>query len=157
MTEADARPRTSRGDLTAGLLFALLGAAVGVRALALHVGSALDPQPGFFPFIGGILLVLLGALLALRALLPRSEGAGELSADSLGPPALLVLGLAMYATLLELGGYPLMTALVILLVLRVQKTRWLRAILVSVLLAAGSHLLFVRLGVPLPTGWIFGP
>ena len=156
MTEAAARPRKSRGDLTAGLLFAALGAAVGVRAVALHVGSALEPQPGFFPFIGGTLLVLLGALLALRALLPRGEATGEPGADTLGPPALLVLGLAMYAALLEWGGYPLMTTLAVLLVLRVQKTRWLPAILVGVLLAAGSHLLFVKLGVPLPAGRIFG-
>ena len=155
MSEPPARSRTVPGDLVAGGLFAVLGVAVGVRAVALHVGSALDPQPGFFPFIGSGLLVLLGGCLALRSLWPAGPRR-DLTIDSLGPPAVLVTGLAFYAALLEWVGYPVMTTLVTLLVLRVQQTGWLRAILVSVLLSAGSYLLFVQLGVPLPAGRLLG-
>lgn len=156
MSAPPARPRTVPGDLVAGGLFALLGLAVGVRAVALHVGSALDPQPGFFPFIGSGLLVLLGGCLVLRSLWHGGGARRDLTMDSLGPPAVLVTGLVFYAALLEWVGYPVMTALVTLLVLRVQQTRWLRAILVSVLLSAGSYLLFVQLGVPLPAGRLLG-
>jgi hypothetical protein len=68
----------------------------------------------------------------------------------------LVVGLAIYAALLEWAGYPMMTTLMALLALRVLGTRWGPGVAASVLLAVGSYLLFVKLGVPLPPGQIFG-
>jgi hypothetical protein len=144
-----------RGDVGAGLLLAALGLGVCVGGVRLTVGSALDPQPGFFPFIAGLLLILLALLLVGQGL--RAKGAeGERARESLGGPAVLILGLAIYAALLEWAGYPLMTALVALLVLRVLGTRWLPGVVAGALLSLGSYLLFVKLGVPLPAGALFG-
>ena len=144
-----------RGDLAAGILLAALGAGVSVRAAGLTVGSAQDPQPGFFPFVGSLLLLGLAGVLMVRAL--RGAGApNEAAGESLGPPAILVLGLIAYAALLEWGGYPLMTALMALLALRVLGTRWLPGVAASVLLSLGSYFLFVKLGVPLPPGLLAG-
>ncbi|HYB74753.1 MAG TPA: tripartite tricarboxylate transporter TctB family protein [Candidatus Sulfotelmatobacter sp.] len=145
-----------RGDLAAGALFAGLGMGVCVRAMTLTIGSAHDPQPGFFPLIGGILLVALATLLIVQAFGGGRGAPGEAAGDSLRPPAVLVTGLAIYAALLEWAGYPVMTALMALLALRVLGTRWAPGIVVSVALAVGSYLLFVKLGVPLPLGQIFG-
>ncbi len=144
-----------RGDLVAGALLVALGVGVCIRAVRLTVGSAHDPQPGFFPLIGAILLIALAGLLIAQALRGAGE-APEASKESLGPPAVLLLGLALYVALLEWAGYPVMTALMALLALRVLGARWVPGILVSVLLSAGSYLLFVRLGVPLPLGQLLG-
>ena len=143
------------GDVAAGALLAALGAGICIAGVRLTLGSALDPQPGFFPFIGGVLLIGLAALLVLQGF--RGAGApAETARESLGPPAILVAGLAAYAALLEWAGYPVMTALMALLALRVLGARWLPGVVASVLLSVGSYLLFVKLGVPLPLGQLFG-
>jgi hypothetical protein len=145
-----------RGDLAAGGLFVALGVGICVRAMGLTIGSAHDPQPGFFPLIGGILLVALAGLLIVQAFAGGRAAPGEAAADSLRPPAVLVVGLALYVACLEWAGYPVMTTLMALLALRVLGTRWGPGVAASVVLAVGSYLLFVKLGVPLPLGQIFG-
>lgn len=125
-----------------------------MEAARLKLGSALDPQPGFFPFVGGILLIVMAVLLVGHALW-ATRPPGERRADTLGAPAILVSALAIYVWLLPWAGYPLMTALLTLLALRVQDTRWPSAIAASVLLALGSYFLFLQLGVPLPGGRLF--
>ncbi len=155
MTGGREGPVVRRGDLVAGALLMALGVGVCIRAVSLTVGSAHDPQPGFFPFIGAILLIALAGLLIAQAL----RGAGEpseASRESLAPPAVLLVGLALYVALLEWAGYPVTTALMALLALRVLGAKWVPGIVVSVLLSAGSYLLFVRLGVPLPLGQLLG-
>ena len=127
---------------------------VSLEAVRLKVGSALDPQPGFFPLVGGILLIALGALQVGRALW-ATRPPGDTRQDRLGAPAKLVGGLVIYVWLLPWAGYPLMTALLTLLALRAQDTRWPSALVASVLLALGSYLLFLQLGVPLPGGGLF--
>ncbi len=144
-----------RGDLAAGTLLVALGVGVCIRAVGLTVGSAHDPQPGFFPFVGGALLIALAGLLIAQAFWGRGESAGA-ARESLGPPIILVVGLAAYAALLEWAGYPLMTALMALLALRVLGTRWVPCAAASAALSLGSYLLFVKLGVPLPLGQLFG-
>lgn len=143
------------GDLAAGSLLVALGVGICTRAVGLTVGSARDPQPGFFPLIGGILLIALATLLMVLAF--RGRGVpGEGARESLGPPAVLVVGLAIYAALLEWAGYPVMTAVMAFLALRVLGTRWVPGIVASLVLSLGSYFLFVKLGVPLPLGQIFG-
>jgi len=147
-----AGPRT---DLIIGGGLGLLGVGVALEALRLQVGSALEPQPGFFPFVGGILLAGLSALLVGRALLGRRPADRERADGKLGAPAALVAALAIYVALLPWLGYPLMTTLLGVLALRVQRTRWPPALVASVLLSLGSYFLFLRIGVPLPPGWLF--
>lgn len=144
-----------RGDVAAGGLLAAAGLAVCIRAAGLTVGSAHDPQPGFFPLIGGTLLIALAGLLIAQGFRGKAEPA-EAAGESLGPPAILVVGLAIYAALLEWAGYPLMTSLMALLALRVLGTRWGSGIVAGVVLSLGSYLLFQKLGVPLPQGQLFG-
>jgi hypothetical protein len=144
-----------RGDLAAGGLLGALGVGICVRAVGLTIGSAHDPQPGFFPLIAGLLLVGLATLLIVQAFQGGAATAEERQ-ESLGPPAALVVGLAIYVALLEWAGYPVMTALMALMALRVLGTRWGPGVVASVVLALGSFLLFVKLGVPLPPGRIFG-
>ncbi len=155
MTDGSGGPAVRRGDLVAGGLFVALGVALCMRAVGLTVGSAHDPQPGFFPLIGGILLIVLAGLVIAQAFRGTEETATA-ERESLGPPVILVSGLAVYAALLEWAGYPLMTTLMALLALRVLGTRWVPGVAAAVLLALGSYFLFLKLGVPLPPGQLFG-
>lgn len=145
----------ARGDLAIGGLLAVLGMAVCAEAVRLHVGSAVDPQPGFFPLVGGLLLIALSTLqigLALRTVKPDADA----NAGRLAPPATLVVGMVVYVWLLPWIGYPVATILLAVLTLRVQATRWRFAIAAALLLSLGSYFLFARLGVPLPGGRLFG-
>jgi hypothetical protein len=141
-------------DLAIGGLLTALAIAVCVEAVRLRVGSALDPQPGFFPFVAGLLLVALSALLIVTALRPGKGG--TTAVGRLGPPVTLVAGFVAYVWLLPWAGYPLATTLLMILTLRVQATRWRFAVPAALLLSLGSYALFVRLGVPLPRGAVFG-
>ena len=143
------------GEVCAGILFVLIGMGTCIAGVRLTLGSALYPQPGFFPFIGGMLLAALACFLVLEGF--RGSGPPvEAPKESLAPAAILVAGLAVYSALLEWAGYPVMTTLMALLALRVLGTRWLPGVVVSALLSGGSYLLFVKLGVPLPRGQLFG-
>lgn len=142
-------------DLGIGGLLVLLGAVVCLESARLELGSALAPEPGFFPFLAGALLIALGTLLAGQALrgvgIPDDPARGQ----RIGPPAMLVGGLAAYVWLLPWAGYPLATPLVLLVTLRVQHTRWPAAIAASLVLSLVSYLVFAQLGVPLPVGRLF--
>ncbi len=140
--------------MIAGVVFFALGVWVCVEAQRLGFGSVLAPEPGFFPWLGG--LTLLGLSLALlgqawrgRSAPPQGGGAGGWTR-----PAILLAALALYVPLLEPVGYPVATAGLCVVALRIlESRRWSVTLAVSVALAVGSFLLFSRgLGVELPAG-----
>jgi putative tricarboxylic transport membrane protein len=129
----------------------LLGLGVCVEASRLGFGSVRAPQPGFFPWLGGLLLIGLSGSLLARAVRGASAARRQ---GNWRHPALLVAVLAAYVPLLEPVGYPLTTAALCVVVLRILKTRrWSVTLGVSLVLALGTYLLFRRgLGVELPPG-----
>jgi hypothetical protein len=140
------------GQLITGLLLLALGVGVCARAIGLNIGTATNPGPGFFPFLGGLALAVLAALLAIRGW--RARGQSGKLAGSLWRPLALVGGLIAYTALLDIAGFPVATAALCILVLFVLDTRnWLAIAGASVLLAALSYLVFkIWLGVDLPPG-----
>ncbi len=143
---------SQRTDLIAGLAFLALGVGVCVEAAHLGFGSIHAPEPGFFPWIGGVLLTGLAVALLVRTW--RSTEAGPRAPASWGRPVLLMVALAVYVPLLEPLGYPLVTAGLCIVALRILESRhWTATIAASLALALGSYLLFDRvLGVELPAG-----
>jgi putative tricarboxylic transport membrane protein len=141
-----------RADLFAGSLLGLLGFGVVIGAIRLHIGTPLHPQPGFFPFLGGIALTLLSTILIVQAALGRSTGSEAFG--RLGPPAIMVLGMGVYVAVLEPVGYVPATMLISVVILRVLGVRsWHALGLASVVLAIGTYVLFARvLGIDLPAG-----
>ncbi len=141
-----------RTDLIASLAFLVLGLGVCVEGAHLGFGSVHAPEPGFFPWIGGLLLTGLALTLLVRSW--RATDAGARDGASWARPALLMVALALYVPLLEPLGYPLVTAGLCVVALRIlESRRWGATIAASVVLALGSYLLFDRLlGVELPAG-----
>lgn len=141
-----------RRDLAASLVFLTVGVGVCVEASRFGFGSVHAPDPGFFPWIGGLTLVSLSACLFVQALRGGSAVTGP-RGGWLGP-GLLLAALALYVPLLEPVGYPVMTTALCVAVLRVLKTRrWSVTVGVGFALAMTTYLLFRRmLGVELPPG-----
>ena len=122
-----------------------------IGAIKLTIGVPTEPQPGFFPFIDGIILIVLSALFLFQAWRGR---AGESPAfGKLRGPAIVVLTLILYVATLETLGYVITTAVLSAVVLYVLETKPRVLVLVSLGLAVVSYLLFSRLlGVTLPPG-----
>jgi len=141
-----------RRDLAASLAFFAVGIGVCVGAGRLGFGSVHAPEPGFFPWLGGLTLVGLSACLFVQALRGRSSVTAP-KGEWLGP-GLLLGALILYVPCLEPLGYPVTTAALCVVVLRVLKTRrWSVTLGASVALALSTYLLFRRvLGIELPPG-----
>jgi len=139
------------GEIVVGLCFACVGLLFLTGAVKLRVGVPTEPQPGFFPFIDGVILVALSILFLIQAWGGRT---GEREAfGQMKGPALVVLTLILYVATLESLGYVITTAILAAVVLKVMKTKPLVLVLTSLMLAVVSYLLFDRLlGVTLPPG-----
>lgn len=142
---------SSRHDRAASVVFLGLGIGVCAGASRLGFGSVRVPEPGFFPWLGGVALVGLAAGLLVQSL--RAGGSVARPAAAWWRPALLLAALVAYVPLLEPVGYPLATAALCAAALRILDARWWASVAVGVGLAAATFVLFRRgLGVELPAG-----
>ena len=139
------------GQIVAGLCFLGIGIGFTVGAVRLQIGVPTEPQPGFFPFWDGVILIALSAVFLFQAWGGR---AGESHAfGRLGGPAVVVLALVLYVATMETVGYLITTALLSAAVLKVLETKPRVLVLMSLILAVASYLIFDRLlGVTLPPG-----
>ena len=139
-------------DILASLFFASIGIGVMLKAIQLRIGTATEPQPGFFPFLGGITITILSGILLVQAW--RGKSAGVQSFGNLRRPAFLILGLFFYTFLFNALGYIISTTLLAAIVLYILETRsgWVLAG-VSLSLSIGTFILFDRLlSMSLPKG-----
>lgn len=139
------------GEIVVGLCFLAIGIGFTAGAVKLKIGVPTEPQAGFFPFIDGIILILLSAIFLFQAWGGR---AGDSHAfGKVRGPAIVVLALVLYVPTLETLGYVITTAILSAVVLRVMETKPQVLVLVSLILAVVSYLIFDRLlGVTLPPG-----
>lgn len=139
-------------DLKASLAFLAVAIGACVGADRLGFGSVLAPEPGFFPWLGGLTLGGLSLVLFVQAWRGR-DTAPPATAGS-ARPAILLAALALYVPLLEPVGYPIVTTALCIVALRIlDARRWPVVVGVSIVIALGSFLLFQRgLGVELPLG-----
>jgi putative tricarboxylic transport membrane protein len=139
------------GQIVAGLCFLGIGIGFTVGAVKLQIGVPTEPQPGFFPFWDGVILIALSAVFLFQAWGGR---VGESHAfGRLGGPAVVVLALVLYVATMETVGYVITTALLSAAVLKVLETKPRVLVLMSLILAVASYLIFDRLlGVTLPLG-----
>ena len=62
------------GDVIGGLILLFVSAWAIVGGMKLHLGKVSEPQPGFFPFWGGVVLAVLCGILLFQARSGRSKG-----------------------------------------------------------------------------------
>ena len=139
------------GDVIGGIFFILVGIGAIAGGIGLQVGSINEPQPGFFPFVGGSTLVVLASILLVLTLQRRSQG-GQTFGE-IRRPALLVVAMILYVVVVEFIGYPIATAILSGVVLRILGVRWGVLCVTSLVLSVVTYILFDRfLDVTLPLG-----
>ena len=144
-----------------GIVIFLFGGATVLLSLKMPIGIFRMPGTGMFPLILGILLMILSGAFVSRILFQGKEERAnkETSVESSESTMQLILflGTMALATLFfNRFGYPLTSLLLMLALLRILGIkRWGLNILISVVTAVGSYLLFVKwLDIPMPKGWV---
>ncbi len=148
----------NRVDLWAGVVLCAVGIGTIFEAFRLKVGTFLAPKPGFFPLLGGLVLIGLSLGLLVQIWLRRGRASGR-NLEPLGElrrPLILVTSMGIYAAVLEALGYVLPTFVISILILRMLGLKsWKGIILSSLGLSFGSYILFGRiLGIELPPGYL---
>jgi hypothetical protein len=139
-------------DVVGSLFLFLLGLGAIIGAIRLQVGSPTEPQPGFFPFLGGISLIVLSSIIFLKGWLgysPRKLAFGEV-----GRPALLLAVMIVLVAVLDRLGYVIGAFIASGLILRILDVKsWRALIFTSFCLSIGTYILFDKLlGIELPVG-----
>jgi putative tricarboxylic transport membrane protein len=142
----------NRSDTLGSIFLFLLGIGAIIGAIRLNVGSPTEPQPGFFPFIGGLILVVFSTILFLQGRLGRNKE--QVVFGEIGRPALLLIVMILLVLSLDRLGYVIGTFIASFLILRILSVKSWRALIVtSLCLSIGTYVLFDRLlGVDLPVG-----
>jgi hypothetical protein len=142
----------NRGDVLGSLFLFLLGIGAVIGAIRLKVGSPTEPQPGFFPFLGGLSLIVLSSVIFFKGWVAKSQK--KVAFGEVGRPALLLVVLIALVAVLDSVGYVIGTFIasgLILLILNVKS--WRTLILTSLCLSIGTYILFDKLmGIDLPVG-----
>jgi len=134
----------------------LVGMAVSIESIRLKVGTFSRPEPGFYPFFVGLLLMGIAFVLLVQSWLGRGDTSQQ-PQDAIGDlrrPMILLSSMGVYTALMNPIGYVLPTVLLAAVVLRITGvTSWKVVGLISVGLSVGSYVLFSRiLGIDLPAG-----
>jgi hypothetical protein len=150
----------NRDEVIGGALMLLFGAVTAYFSLRMPVGTFRAAGSGLFPLGLGILLMGLSIVLLIKAGAQRKPVAKKKSSDELSHSAKQVIlftsAIALAILLFKELGYPLMSFLLLLALLRILGVRsWAYSLSLSLLTATGAYFLFVVwLQIPLPKGWI---
>ena len=151
----------NRDEVLPGIVILLFGAVTTFLSLRMPVGTFRMAGTGMFPLCLGILLMVLSGIFIFRIFFKgkAEQIKKESSVESSESPIQLILFLAAMALatlFFNRLGYPLTSFLLMVALLRILGIkRWGQNILISVMTAVGSYLLFVKwLEIPMPKGWI---
>jgi len=142
----------NRSDAAGSLFLFLLGVGAIIGAIRLKVGSPTEPQPGFFPFLGGISLIVLSSIIFLKGRTGQSQK--KVVFGDVGRPALLLVVMIVLVGVLDRLGYVIGTFIASGLILRILYVKsWRVLFLTSLCLSIGTYILFDKLlGIELPVG-----
>jgi hypothetical protein len=140
------------GDVVGSFFLFFLGIGAVIGAIRLHVGSPTEPQPGFFPFLGGISLIVLSSIIFLKGRIGQSQK--EVVFREVRRPALLLVVMIALVAVLDRVGYVIGTFIASGLILRILNVKsWRVLLLTSLCLSIGTYILFDKLlGIDLPVG-----
>lgn len=141
-------------DVIGGLFLFLVSLGAMIGGVRLRVGTPTDPQPGFFPFVGGLVVMIFSAIILIQGWLGRTKR--KTAFGELGRPALLLGVLVLLVGILDRVGYVIGTLVASGLILRILGVKsWRVLIITSLSLSIGTYILFDKLlGVELPVGFL---
>lgn len=150
----------NRNEISGAIAIFLFGMLTLFFSLRMPVGTFRAAGSGMFPLCLGILLMLLSGIHLIKIFFQGKQPAEKKPQSEIPGSAkqvILFIGAIALATLLfNPLGFPLMSFLLMLALLRVLgMKRWSHTVSISILAAAASYFLFVQwLQIPLPKGWI---
>jgi putative tricarboxylic transport membrane protein len=146
-------------DIVVGCGIALFGVFILTASMFITGGAAHRLPPRTFPMVVGTLLLLCGSGLALKSWTIRGADLDIHWPDGEGIRTILVTlaSLACYIALMNPLGLPLATFFYIgFSIWYLKRSKWLMAIVISLITAAISYYLFIRLlGLSFPAGFLF--
>jgi hypothetical protein len=142
----------NRSDVVGGLFLLLLGMGAMIGGIRLKVGSPTEPQPGFFPFLGGISLTVFASIILFKGWIGHQQD--RVVFGEIGRPALLIVVMIALVAVLDSIGYVIGTFIASGLILRILNVKsWRVLVLTSLCLSIGTYVLFDKLlGIDLPVG-----
>ena len=140
------------GDVVGSLFLFVLGLGAVIGAIRLKVGSPTEPQPGFFPFLGGLSLIVLSTIIFFKGRIGQSQK--KVVFGEVGRPVLLLVVMIALVAVLDSVGYVIGTFIASVLILRILNVKsWRVLLLTSLCLSIGTYILFDKLlGIELPVG-----
>lgn len=146
-------------DIVVGCGVALFGILIIYASTLITSGTPHKLPPQTFPMVVGILLLVCGSGLALKSWTIRGVDFAIPWPDGEGIRTILVtlFSLGCYIVLMNPLGFPLATFLYLLFsIWYLKKSKWLLALVISLITAGLSYYLFMRLlGLSFPTGVLF--
>ena len=146
-------------DIVVGCGVALFGIFIIYASSFITGGAAHKLPPDTFPKVVGILLLLCGGGLALKSWTIRGADFAIPWPDGQGTRTILVtlFSLGCYILLLNPLGFPLASFLYIAFsIWYLKRSKWLLALVISLITAVISYVLFIRLlGLSFPMGVLF--
>ena len=94
-----------KSNLLSGLFFILVGTYLVVEGRELKFGSFEGPQPGFFPVILGVLMILLSVVLIVVSLLGEEKRKNSFSKANLIKVSIILGSMVACGPVMELVGY----------------------------------------------------
>lgn len=147
-------------SLTGAFVLFAFGAAVSFEAQKLGIGRVSAPRAGFFPFWLGVSLLLSSGVLVVKLLLSAekkpSDDRGLLKGSAWRKVFWVVIGILLYAFLLEPLGYLIATSLLMIFLFSASESqRWFSVVVWSVVVSALTYVLFkIWLQVQFPAGFL---
>jgi hypothetical protein len=144
----------SQKDFFAGLLFTIMGGSFAYGASTYQVGDAARMGPGYFPLLLGIILSLMGLAVMVNSFISGPPGGDRIGKWAFRPLSLVLAANVLFGVLLVglpsigLPGMGLVVAIFGLVIVAsfAGETFILKEVLIlSVILAIGSYLAFVKL------------
>lgn len=149
-----------RTDYFNGILFLVISVLICFGSHRFHYGNVHNPGPGFLPFWLGVTLGFLSILLLIQTYLRSNEtpSLGKLLKEKVrwDKVAIVLISLILYAVLVEILGFFLLTFLFIVSLMRfIDPLSWKKVIGWALLGSTGSYLIFeVFMKLRLPKGFL---
>lgn len=154
--EAVKQTGQKRADIITAIVLIAFAVFIIVNAVHMKIMQQYAPGPGFFPLLLGILLIILSLGILWQGIDPKKadKKTAFASKERTLSSVKLILGLAVYAAVLETLGYIIATFLLVLyIMLFVSKDKVKLSIITSLCITLLIFLIFqVGLQLHLPMG-----
>ena len=143
----------SQKDFWSGVMFITVGIAFAWGSLSYSFGSSARPGPAYFPFGLGVLMAILGGMVLFKSLTLEIEGGDRIGAWAWKPLLIIAGAVAVFGWMLPHAGMLIsLPLLVVMSALAGNEFHWKDALINSIVLTAGSWVIFIwglKLSIPL--------